>query len=139
MAASTLRRIQDIGETVAHADEDVRGRKVMDDTGNTVGTVDGLMVDDDQNKVRFLQVECGGFLGLGATHVMIPVDAIIGITRDAVTIDRDGRHLRGAPRYHPALTKEMDERYWRGVYDYYGFAPYWGAGYVYPRYPYSNP
>jgi len=76
-----------------------------DDTGNTVGTVDGLMVDDDQNKVRFLQVECGGFLGLGATHVMIPVDAIIGITGDAVTIDRDGRHLRGAPRYHPSAHK----------------------------------
>ncbi len=139
MPTSTLRRLEDIGETVVHADEDVRGRKVLDDGGDTIGTVDGLMVDDDQNRVRFLQVECGGFLGLGATHVMIPVDAIIGITRDTVTIDRGGRHLRGAPRYHPALTKEMDERYWRGVYGYYGFAPYWGAGYVYPRYPYCNP
>ncbi len=30
------------------------------------------MVDDAQNTVRFPRVECGGFLELGATHVMIP-------------------------------------------------------------------
>src|ERR1035437_6218684 len=93
MAASTLHRLHDIGETVSNPDEDVRGRKVLDNMGNKVGTVEGLMVDDAQNKVRFLRVECGGFLGLGATHVMIPVDAIVSIAADAVTIDRGGEHL----------------------------------------------
>jgi len=136
MTSSTLRRLRDIGETVANPDEDVRGRKVLDNMGNKVGTVDGLMVDDDQNKVRFLRVECGGFLGLGATHVMVPVDAITSITPDAVTIDRGGEHLHGATRYDPALVTEHDERYWGGVYGYYGFAPYWGMGYNYPPYPY---
>src|ERR1019366_6427776 len=99
MAASTLRRIRDIGETVANPDQDVRGRKVLDNVGNKIGTVEGLMVDDAENKVRFLRVECGGFLGLGATHVMIPVDAITSVAADAVTIDRGGEHLHGAPRY----------------------------------------
>ena len=125
MPASTLRRLDDAGETVASADEDVRGRKVLDNAGNKVGTVDGLMIDDAQNKVRFLCVECGGFLGLGATHVLIPVEAITSITGDAVSIDRGGEHLHGAPRYDPALVKEMDERYWSHAYGYYGLAPYW--------------
>jgi len=136
MAGSTLRRLRDIGETVASADDDVRGRKVLDNAGNNVGTVDGLMVDDAENKVRFLRVESGGFLGLGATHVMIPVDAITSITHDAVTIDRGGEHLHGAPRYDPALVEEYDDRYWGGVYGYYGYAPFWGMGYLYPPYPY---
>ncbi len=136
MAASTLHRLHDIGETVSNSDEDVRGRKVLDNLGNKVGTVEGLMVDDDQNKVRFLRVESGGFLGLGETHVLIPVDAITAITVDAVTIDREGEHLHGAPRYDPALVEDHDERYWGSVYGYYGFAPFWGMGYSYPPYPY---
>jgi len=136
MGASTLHRLHDIGETVANPDEDVRGRKVLDNMGKKLGTVEGLMVDDAQNKVRFLRVECGGFLGIGATHVMIPVDAITAITADAVTIDRGGEHLHGAPRYDPALVEEHNEQYWGGIYNYYGFAPYWGAGYMHPRYPY---
>jgi sporulation protein YlmC with PRC-barrel domain len=32
------------------------GRKVLDNAGNKVGTVDGLMIDDAQKKVRFLRV-----------------------------------------------------------------------------------
>jgi len=122
MGASTLHRLHDIGETVSNPDEDVRGRKVLDTMGKEIGTVEGLMVDDAQNKVRFLRVEAGGFLGIGATHL--------------VTIDRGGEQLRGAPRYDPALINEPDEHYWGGVYGYYGFSPFWGMGYMYPRYPY---
>jgi osmotically-inducible protein OsmY/sporulation protein YlmC with PRC-barrel domain len=136
MTASTLQRLRDNGETVADPDEGVRGRKVLDNVGKKVGTIDGLMVDDDQNKVRFLQVECGGFLGIGATHVMIPVDAITSITGDTVTIDRTGEHLQSAPRYDPALVNTYDESYWGGVYGYYGYAPFWGMGYAYPPFPY---
>ena len=138
MSVSTLRTLRDIGETVANADEDVRGRKVLDNEGNGIGTIDGLMVDDAQNKVRLLVVECGGFLGLGATHVMISIDAITSITGDTVTIDRGGHHLRGAPRYDPALVSEREEHYWGHVYGYYNFMPYWEDAYRYPRYPYYN-
>ncbi len=136
MNDSTLRKLHDSGETVARTADDVRGRKVLDKAGNNVGTVEGLMVDDAQNKVRFLRVEAGGFLGLGATYAMIPVDAISSITNDAVTIDRSGEHIKGAPHYDPALVADTDEGYWGGVSNYYGFMPYWGMGYRYPAFPY---
>ena len=125
MASSTLRTIQDTGEIVANAEEDVRGRKVLDNAGNIVGTVDGLLIDDTENKVRFLCVECGGFLGLGTTHVLVPVEAVSSITRDAVAIDRGGEHLHGAPRYDPELIDSQDERYWSDVFAHYSLAPYW--------------
>ncbi len=134
---AVLSRIRDIGETVANSDEDVRGRKVLDTTGAKVGTVDALMVnDDDESKVRFLRVKHGGFMHLGGTHLMIPVDAITSITPDTVNINRDGEHLKGAPIYDPALMDSYDDGYWGGLYDYYGYAPYWSAGYMYPGYPY---
>ncbi len=138
MTASPLRRLRDSDEMIANAHEDVRGRKVLDNAGNHIGTVDGLMIDEGQKKVRFLQVECGGFLGLGATHLMIPVDVITSVTDDAVTIDRHHTHLHGAPRYNPTLIKEMDEGFWGDIYGYYGSRPYWGTGYVDPPYPYFS-
>ncbi len=138
MTASTMRSLHDIGETVAHAGEDVRGRKVLDNAGKHIGTVDGLMVDDVENRVRLLRVECGDFFGLGATHVLIPVDAITSIADDAVTIDRGGEHLHGAPRYDPKLVKTLDERYCGEVYGYYGYSPYWYDGYTRPPYSYHN-
>lgn len=135
MAVSTLRRRQDTDEVVAEDDEDVRGRKALDTVGLTVGTVDDSMIDDAQNTVRFLRVECGGFLGLGATQVMIPVEAAASITGDAVTIDRGAEHPQGTPRYDPRLLRDQDERYWGDVSGCYGFAPFWGRGYTYPPYP----
>jgi len=133
---SALRRMHDTSEMVAKPDEDVRGRAVLDNTGKHIGTVDDLIIDETHKKVRFLRVECGGFLGIGATHLMIPVDAITSINGDAVTIDREGKHLHGAPRYNPELVIDSGESYWGDVYTYYGFAPFWGPGYTHPRYPY---
>ncbi len=135
MATTMLRKLSDTGETVASTDEDVRGRKVLDDAGEEIGSVDGLMVDDE-NKVRFLRVESGGFLGLGRTRVMIPVEAVTRVMPHAVSIDRGREHLRGAPVYDPDLVDDRDENYWGGVYGYYwggvygyyGFPPYGGMG-----------
>ncbi len=126
--ATELRKLSDTGQTVAGSAEDVRGRKVLDSSGAEIGAVDGLMVDDGQHKVRFLRIESGGFLGLGGTHVMIPVEAITRVMPHAVCIDRVREDLRGAPLYDPALVANTDAVYWGGLYGYYGVAPYWGLG-----------
>jgi len=127
MVTTILRTLSDTGETMANPDEDVRGRKVLDDAGEEIGAVDGLMVDD-QETVRFLRVASGGFLGLDHTHVMIPVEAITRVMPHAVCIDRAREHLRAAPLYDPALVDDTDQGYWGNVYGYYGVPPYWGMG-----------
>ncbi len=131
-ATAALRKLGDTNLTVADPDEDVRGRKVLDRAGEEVGTVDDLMIDDRQSKVRFLQIASGGFLGLGATKFMIPVDAITKINDDTVQIDQTRERVAGAPSYDPDLASES---YWSDVYGYYGYSPYWTPGYGYPPYP----
>lgn len=123
----------DSDQNVAH-EEDIRGRSVKDVAGQDVGTVDELLIDTAQKKVRFLIVASGGFLGLGAQKSYIPVDAITGISADAVLIDQGQERLRAAPAYDPELIN--DTAYNEDVHEYYGLAPFWSAGYVYPGYPY---
>ncbi len=132
---ATLTKLKDSGHTVAHPDEDVRGRTVKDKAGDDLGKVDDLLIDTADRKVRFLVVEAGGFLGIGETESFIPVDAITQITPDEVKIDQSRDRVAGAPRYDPNLAVEEND-YYESLYSYYGFTPFWGAGYVYPGFPY---
>jgi hypothetical protein len=47
-----------------------------------------------------------------------------------VDIDQSGERVAAAPGYDPDLVD--DRPYHASLYDYYGYAPYWGAGYTYP-------
>jgi CBS domain-containing protein/sporulation protein YlmC with PRC-barrel domain len=128
-----LVRLSDTNLTLAEQAEDVRGLKVLDVAGEELGTVNDLFIDEAERKVRFLEVSSGGFLGLGATKFLLPVDAITRITADVVYINQSRERVAGAPQYDPNL---VEERYARDVYGHYGYAPYWGADYHYPPYPY---
>jgi sporulation protein YlmC with PRC-barrel domain len=130
---ATLVRLSDTDLMIADRAEDIRGRKVLDMAHEELGEVNDLFIDDHEHKVRFLEVSSGGFLGLGATKFLIPVDAVMRITEDVVYINQGREHVAGAPTYDPTL---VNERYPSDVYGHYGYPPYWGADYRYPPYPY---
>lgn len=134
---TTLYKLSDLNMQVADRAQDIRGRKVVDTSGEEVGKVDELLVDDRDQKVRFLLVASGGFLGLGETTFMIPVDAVTRITDDVVYIDQTRERIAGAPKYSPELIAE--QKHWDEVYGYYGYSPFWTPGYTYPPYPYYPP
>jgi sporulation protein YlmC with PRC-barrel domain len=113
-----LVELDDVGKTVADKDEDIRGRHVIDKHGHTLGKIDALLIDDKERKVRFFQVESGGFLGLGEKKSLIPIDTIVSIDADEVHIDQPGATVAAAP-----------------IYGHYGIMPFSGFGYVYPPYP----
>jgi CBS domain-containing protein/sporulation protein YlmC with PRC-barrel domain len=132
---ATLLRLSDTKLALADPYEDIRGRKVVDMAGEELGTIDDLLIDDREHKVRFLQIASGGFLGLGATKFLLPVDGVVRITVDVVYIKQGREQVAGAPAYDPTL---VDERYVMDIYSHYGYPPYWGPGYQYPPYPYYS-
>lgn len=128
----TLVKLSDTGKTVDGPANDIRGRKVKDKDGKNLGKVHDLLVDDREGNIRFLLVEHGGLLGIGETTSFIPVDAITAITEDEVSISHTREHVAAAPAYDPDLIN--DHGYHEGVYTHYGYEPYWGAGYVFPKF-----
>ncbi len=131
-AKRTLVALKDSQLTTSDRKEDIRSRKVVDAAGEDIGEIDDLVIDDQENKVRFLRVASGGFLGMGKDNVLIPVEAISKIGDDVVQVDQTRERIAGAPNYNPEL---VDDLYYDGLYGYYGFQPYWTAGYIYPPYP----
>ncbi|MFC4852686.1 PRC-barrel domain-containing protein [Actinophytocola glycyrrhizae] len=133
--AATLVRLDDTDLALADSGDDVRGRTVVDANGDEVGEVDGLIVDLDERRVRLLQVASGGFLGIGKQMVLVPVDAVTAVD-DTVHIGAEREHVARGPAYDPELV--LDPTTTTGFYDYYGFAPYWSAGYMNPGFPYRT-
>ncbi len=131
---TSLVKLGDTDLTVADPAEDIRGRTVRDREGEEIGDVKSLLLDEQERRVRFVEVESGGFLGLGGETRLVPVDAITDVTEDGVRVEATREHVHGSPVYDPEVVDE--ETYYARVYDYYGYAPYWGAGYAYPTYPY---
>jgi sporulation protein YlmC with PRC-barrel domain len=136
-ARRTLQPMQDAHFTTRDRAEDIRHRKVVDAAGKDIGEIDALLIDDQEKKVRFLRIASGGFLHLGQSKVLVPVEAITKIDHDVVHIDQTHERIATAPSYDPEL---IDDRpYYDNLYTYYGYPAYWGAGYVYPPYPYYPP
>lgn len=133
----TLINLNDSDMTLTDDAEDVRGDKVFDTNNDEVGDVEDLLIDQQEKKVRYLQIGAGGFLGVGEKKFLIPVDSITNIDHndDKVFIDKDREYVAGGPEYDPDVHLK-DENYYPSLYGYYGYAPYWSAGYNYPGYPY---
>ena len=120
-----LVRLRDTDRTVSSSDEDIRGRMARDQDGRDLGTIEGLLIDEAERKVRFMEVGSGGFLGLGESKSLIPVEAITRLTPDAVYIGHTLEHVAGAPRYDPKLM-HTELEYFINLFPYYGYPPSFG-------------
>jgi sporulation protein YlmC with PRC-barrel domain len=126
----TLVRLDDTALTLEDAADDVRGRQAVDNNGDEIGKVVGLLIDETEKKVRFLEVGSGGFLGLGRKRQLIPVEAITHVDADTVQIGKERGHVVGAPVYDPSIVAEL--RYFEDLYGYWDYPPFWTGGYTYP-------
>ena len=122
--ARTLIPLSDYDGDLVDPDSDITGRKVIDAAGNDVGKVDELLVDADRNVVRFMEIAHGGFLGIGQSKVLLPIEAVTVVGEDDVRISQMKTDIEAAPPYEDGGTGSQ-EAYWTSVYGHYGYSPYW--------------
>lgn len=137
-----LVKLGDSRKSLTHIHDCIRGYTVRTGSGEEIGKVKELLIDVEEEKVRFLIVASGGFLGIGKGKTPVPVDLVKSITKNdggvlesdgEVLIDRTREQIAEAPVYDPDLTDART--YYKDVYGYYGVPPYWSPGYVYPGSP----
>ena len=125
-----LVKLGDAGLKIADRDEDVQGRIVVDLQGADIGKVKDLLVDTDVHKVRFLEIETGGFMGLGTRTFLVPVAAIAMIESHKIHVDLTGKAATVSPVYDPVMipVRSPQPIDYRGPLDTHP---------VYPRYPHD--
>ncbi len=123
-----LIRLSDSEFTLEDWVHDIRGLDVYDKGGEEIGTVEGLYVDEEVRKVRFLDVEAGGFLGLGEKNFLIPVEAVREVNEDGVVVGQSRKKVAGSLPFDTNVVPQAP--YQRDVYDCYGYAR--SGGHTYP-------
>jgi uncharacterized protein (TIGR02271 family) len=90
------------------------GADVVDSTGNKIGTVDNVWVDDATNELEFVGVKTGWLFG--KTHVIPCADAQISDGQISVPYAED--QIKDAPSY--SADDELSPEDEQQVYSYYG-------------------
>ena len=118
----SLVKLSDSVLELKNPNQDVRDRKVFDNSGEEIGTVEDLFADEEERRVRFLDVGAGGFLGLGEKHFLVPIEALLEVKEDRLIIEQSREKVVDSPPFDPKVVPEPEEQ--REANDYYGYPPF---------------
>lgn len=96
----------------------VKGTKVYDTSGESIGTVDEIVLTKRGGEVAYAVMSFGGFLGIGEKYHPLPWDALdYDVNLGGYVVGGVGESFREAPSYsrdefdHGGWTQSTDEWY----------------------------
>ena len=99
----------------------VEGTKVYNTAGETLGSIDCLMIDKHSGNVRYAVLEFGGFLGMNTDRYPLPWNQLhYDKKQDGYVVPLDKARLEDAPRYAHDNTPPYTSDYTGSVDRYYG-------------------
>jgi sporulation protein YlmC with PRC-barrel domain len=109
------------------ASDDVVGTSVSGANGDTIGSVEKIMIDKKSGRVAYAVMNFGGFMGLGQSHYPIPWSMLrYDPDAEAYQVDLTEEQLHDAPTLDASNTSSwQDRQYGSRIHDYYGATPYW--------------
>ena len=105
----------------------VEGTAVVRSNGDTIGSIERVMIDKVTGKVAYAVMSFGGFLGIGEDYYPLPWSLLTYNPRlDGYEVNITEQQLKGAPKYSRHETWDWSSRE-RGqsLHDYYNVQPYW--------------
>jgi hypothetical protein len=125
MATSNEQLKQDETGRLISADK-VRGTAVHNPAGDSLGTIENVMIDKPSGRVAYAVLAFGGILGMGKDRRALPWEVLDYDTEEgAYVINLDPDILRNGPAYDEAETDWEDPAWGRQVHDYYEVKPSW--------------
>ena len=124
MATMTERELEQRETSRLIGSDKVEGTPVYNADGESLGTVDRVMIDKISGKVSYAVMAFGGFLGIGDRHHPLPWDVLTYDTRmGGYVVNLDRATLENAPNYARGEEPAWEDETWgRSVHDYYGTA-----------------
>ena len=110
------------------AADQVEGTSIYNRKGESLGSIEDVMIDKVSGRIAYAVAGFGGFLGIGNRHYPLPWDTLkYDTAMGGYVVDLDREVLEGAPSYSDTDVAGWQDPAWnRRVYDYYGTEPYIG-------------
>lgn len=106
--------------------EDLRECEVLDNTGNLIGVVEDSIADEDEERVRLLEVKVDPHLDPSYPTVIVPVDLLDRHEGNFVRLRDSLEHILAAP----GCDMYSSDREWERLYRHFGCTPFWDPDYV---------
>ena len=105
----------------------VEGTLVFNTAGERLGSIKEVMLHKTTGKIAYAVMHFGGFLGMVERYHPLPWDALTYDPKEhGYVVDLDKEALKNAPTIGPEDSERLlDRGYLSGIYDYYGYAPFW--------------
>src|SRR5690606_3264420 len=99
------------------------GDDVENPQGESLGTIDNLMINIHTGKVEYAVIEFGGFLGLGQKLFAIPFEELrVDEEKEIFILNRDKEYLKESPGFDPSHWPGTNDRgYFDNVNTYYQY------------------
>jgi uncharacterized protein YrrD len=108
------------------ASEKVNGTNVFNLAGDTLGSIDDIMIDKVSGRAMYAVMSFGGFLGMGEKYHPLPWATLnYDARKGGYVVNLDKKQLEGAPNYDRGSEFEWTAAYGRKVDSYYNVPSYW--------------
>jgi len=111
-------RILDVAEII--------GADVESQTGDTLGTIETIMLDQDHGEVAYVVLSYGGFLGLGDKLFAMPWDIFrYNAADECFVVNVSKEALKSSPGFDKDHWPDMSDPTWETtIHNYYGTKPH---------------
>ena len=104
----------------------VQGTAVQNPEGESLGTIESIMIDQPSGQVAYAVLAFGGILGMGKDRRALPWEVLEYDTdQGAYVLNADPDLLKNGPVCDETSTNWEDRDWGRKVNDYYGVKPSW--------------
>jgi hypothetical protein len=108
------------------AAEKVNGTNVYNLAGDTLGSIDDIMIDKVSGRAIYAVMSFGGFLGIGEKFHPLPWGTLkYDARKGGYVVNLDKKVLEDAPSYDSGSEFTWTPDYGRKVDSYYGTPSYW--------------
>jgi sporulation protein YlmC with PRC-barrel domain len=111
------------------ASDKVEGTAVRRSNGDTIGTIQRVMIDKRSGHVAYAIMSFGGFLGMGQSYYPLPWSVLrYNEELDGYEVNLTEEQLRGGPTASDMSGFDFSDRnFGTRVHNHYGARPYWGS------------
>jgi hypothetical protein len=115
----------------------LRNDDVVNAGGESIGTIEAIMLDVASGRIAYAVLSFGGFLGVGNKYFAIPWSALtLDAAEKRFVMDVSKEQLESAPGFDKDRWPAMADRRWATeVHAHYDVSPYWEDEYGMPRDP----
>ena len=103
------------------ASDRVAGTDVFNPAGDSLGSIEYLVIDKRSGSVHCAVLGFGGILGMGTDRYPLPWTMLkYDVDKGGYVVPLEKEQLANAPRHANDVRPDFDEAYVRGIHSFYG-------------------